>query len=131
MALYIWLTYQVRRWLLSKMFGKVMPLELSSFKGFHSFPSFFVSLLTDTHLIFGTLLCHAKIHIKCEFGLDSLISHEVMALGRRKISRIISFPACFSLSAYGYSFDIWYTVHCFAILSCRSSSSGYWLLSLR
>jgi hypothetical protein len=39
------------------------------------------SLLTDIHLIFGTLLCHTKIQIKFEFGFDPLIFHEVMALG--------------------------------------------------
>jgi hypothetical protein len=36
-----------------------------------------------------------------------LIVHEVMALGLRKILRIISFPHFF-LSAYRYLFDIWY-----------------------
>jgi hypothetical protein len=66
-------------------------------------------LLTVTHLIFGTLLCHTKIQIKFEFGSDPLIFHEVMAVGLRKISRIISFPD-FSLSAYRYSFNIWYIV---------------------
>jgi hypothetical protein len=52
-----------------------MPLEV-----FYSFPDFFFFLLTDIHLIFGTLLCHTKIQIKFEFGSDPLIFHEVMAL---------------------------------------------------
>jgi hypothetical protein len=64
---------------------RVMPL-----KGFYSFPDFF-SLLTDLHLIFGTLLCHTKIQIKFEFGSEPLIFYEVMALGLTKKSRIISF----------------------------------------
>jgi hypothetical protein len=58
-------------------------------------------------LIFGTLLCNAKIQIKFELGFDPLIFHEVMALALGKKSRIISFPDFF-LSAYRYSFDIWY-----------------------
>jgi hypothetical protein len=41
----------------------------------------------------------------CSF--DPLIFHEVMALGLRKILRIISFPHFF-VYAFGYSFDIWY-----------------------
>jgi hypothetical protein len=49
---------------------RVMPLE-----GFYSFPDIFFSLLTDIHLIFGTLLCHIKIQIKFEFGSDPLILH--------------------------------------------------------
>jgi hypothetical protein len=57
---------------------------------------FSLSLLTDIHLIFGTLLCHTKIQIKFEFGFDPLIFHEVMALGLRKKSRIISFMHFFS-----------------------------------
>jgi hypothetical protein len=81
------------------IFRRVMPLE-----GLYNFPDFFC-LLTDIHLmIFGTLLCHTKIQIKFEFGFDPLIFHEVMALGLRKNSRIISFTH-FVLS---YSFDIWY-----------------------
>jgi hypothetical protein len=43
-------------------------------------------LLTDIHLIFGTLLCHTNMQIKFEFGSDPLIFQEVMALGLRKIS---------------------------------------------
>jgi hypothetical protein len=66
-------------------------------KGFYSFPDFFFSLLTDIHLIFGTLLCHIKIQIKFEFGSDPFIFHKVMTLGLRKNSRIISFPDLFSL----------------------------------
>jgi hypothetical protein len=48
-------------------------------------------------LIFGTLLCHTKIQLKFEFGSGPLIFHDVMALGLRKKSRIISFPDFFSL----------------------------------
>jgi hypothetical protein len=79
-----------------------MPLERKI-----SFSRFFFSLLTDIHLIFGTLFCHTMIQIKFEFGFDPLIFPEVMALGLRKISQIISFPDFF-LSAYRYLFDIWY-----------------------
>jgi hypothetical protein len=61
------------------------------------FRTFFFSLLTDIHLIFGTLFCHTKIQIKFEFGSDLMIFHKVMALGLRKISRMISFPDFFSL----------------------------------
>jgi hypothetical protein len=43
-----------------------------------------------------------------------------MALGLSKISRITSFPDFFS---FCLQILIWYLVHCFAILSCRSSSS--------
>jgi hypothetical protein len=42
--------------------------------------------------------------IKFEFGFDPLIFLEVMALGLRKKSRIISFTHYF----FSYSFDIWY-----------------------
>jgi hypothetical protein len=52
-------------------------------------------LLTDIHLIFGTLLRHTKIQIRFEFGFDPLIFPEVMALGLRNISRIISFQDFF------------------------------------
>jgi hypothetical protein len=48
-------------------------------------------------LIFDTLLCNTKIQIKFEFGFDPLIFHEVMALGLRRKSRIISFPDFFPL----------------------------------
>jgi hypothetical protein len=73
----------------------------------YPFSGLFSFLITDIHLIFGTLLCHMKIQIKCEFGIDPLIFPEVMVLGLRKISQIISFPHFF-LSTYKYSFDIWY-----------------------
>jgi hypothetical protein len=46
--------------------------------------------------------------MKFEFGSDPLIFYEVMALGLRKKSRIISFPHCFFRSAYRHLFDIWY-----------------------
>jgi hypothetical protein len=66
-----------------------------------SFPEFFFSLLTDIHLIFGTLICHTEIQIKFEFGFDPLIFHEVMALGLRKNYELSVFRT-FSLSAYRY-----------------------------
>jgi hypothetical protein len=81
-----------------------MPLGILQFSGL------FFSLLTDIHLIFGTLLCHTNIQIKFEFGFDPLIFHEVMALGLGKKPRIISFKHFF----FSYSFDIWY-IQCFAI----------------
>jgi hypothetical protein len=56
---------------------------------------------SDIHLIFGTLLCHTKIQIKFEFGLDPSIFHGVMAVELRKISQILSFPhffcSCFQI----------------------------------
>jgi hypothetical protein len=58
--------------------------ELCPLRDFTVFRTFFLSLLTDIHLIFGTLLCHTKIQIKFEFGSDPLIFHEVMALGLGK-----------------------------------------------
>jgi hypothetical protein len=61
----------------------------------------------DIPLIFSTLLCHTKLQIMFAFGFDPLIFHEVMALGLRKISQIISFLHFF-LSASIYSFDIRY-----------------------
>ena len=64
--------------------------ELCPLRDFKVFRTFF-SPLTDIHLIFGTLLCHTKRQIKFEFGFDPLIFHEVMALGIRQKSRIISF----------------------------------------
>jgi hypothetical protein len=77
---------------------KLLPLDLEKNPDLLVFQTFVLSaLFTDTHLIFGTLLCHTKIQIKSEFGSDPLIFHEVMALGLRKKSRIISFPDFFSL----------------------------------
>jgi hypothetical protein len=61
-------------------------------------------LLTDIHLIFGTLLCHTNIQIKFEFGSDPLISHEVMALGLGEKNHELSVLSTF----FSYSFDIWY-----------------------
>jgi hypothetical protein len=61
----------------------------------------FFSLLTDIHLQFDTLLSNTKLQIRFESGFHSLIFHEVMALGLRKISRIISFQHFF-LSAHRY-----------------------------
>jgi hypothetical protein len=69
--------------------------EFCPLRDFTVFRTFF-SLLTDIHLIFGTLLCHTKIQIKFEFGFDPLIFHEVMALGLREKSRIINFTHFFS-----------------------------------
>jgi hypothetical protein len=57
--------------------------ELCPLRDFTVFRTFF-SLLTDYHLIFGTLLCHTKIQIKFEFSLNPLIFHEVMGFGLRK-----------------------------------------------
>jgi hypothetical protein len=58
-------------------------------------------MLSDIHLIFGTLLCHIKIQFKFELGFDPSIFHGVMAVGLRKISQILSFPhfflSCFHL----------------------------------
>jgi hypothetical protein len=39
----------------------------------YQFSALFFALLTDTHLIFGTLLCNTKIQIKIEFGFDPLV----------------------------------------------------------
>jgi hypothetical protein len=69
--------------------------ELCPLKDFTVLRTFF-SLLTDIHFIFGTLLCHTKIHIKFKFGFDPLIFHKLMALGLRKKSQIISFTHLFS-----------------------------------
>jgi hypothetical protein len=70
--------------------------ELCPLTDFTVFRTFF-ALLTDIHLISGTLLCHTWILIKFEFGSDPLIFHEVMALGLTKKSQIISFLHFFSL----------------------------------
>jgi hypothetical protein len=78
----------------------------------NQFSALFLFALSDIHLIFGILLCHTKIQIKFEFGFDPLIFHEVMALGLRKMSWIISFlyffHSCFQIF-------ICYLVYCFAI----------------
>jgi hypothetical protein len=63
--------------------------ELCPFRDFTVFRTLFFSLLTDIHLIFGTLLCNTKKQIKFEFGFDPLIFHEIMGIGLRKKSRII------------------------------------------
>jgi hypothetical protein len=60
---------------------ELCPLNLAILRDFTVFRTFVFSLLTDMHLIFGTLLCHAKIHIKFEFGFDSFIFTEVTSLG--------------------------------------------------
>jgi hypothetical protein len=77
-------------------------------------------MLSDIHLIFGTLLCHTKIQINFEFAFDPSIFHGVMALGLRKISRILSFPHFFRSC---FQIFIWYLVHCFAIPRYRSTLS--------
>jgi hypothetical protein len=74
-----------------------MALGLRKISRIISFPHFFFSLLKDIHLIFGTLLCHAKIQIKFEFCFDPLVFPEVMAIGLRKISRNYLFSTHFSL----------------------------------
>jgi hypothetical protein len=63
-----------------------MPLE-----GFYSFLDFFSTLLTDIHLIFGTLLCHTKIQVKFELGSDPLIFHEAMDLDLEKNQKLSVF----------------------------------------
>jgi hypothetical protein len=73
-----------------------MALGLSKKPQNISFPEFFFTLLTDIHLIFGTLLCNTKIQIKFEFGFDPLIFHKVMALGLRKKIPNCQFYALFS-----------------------------------
>jgi hypothetical protein len=60
------------------------------------FSGLFFSLLTDIHLVFGTLLCHTKIQIEFEFGSDPLIFLEVMALGLRKKITNYQFYTLFS-----------------------------------
>jgi hypothetical protein len=75
---------------------KLWLLDLEKKMNYQFFALFF-SRLTDIHLIFGTLLFQTKIQIKFEFIFDPLIFEEVMALGLRNISRIISFPDFFSL----------------------------------
>jgi hypothetical protein len=62
-------------------------------------------MLSDVHLIFGTLLCHTDIQIKFKFGFDPSIFDGVMALGLGKISQILSFPHFFSFMLSDYSFD--------------------------
>ena len=64
-------------------------------------------VLSDIHLIFSTLICLTKIQIKFKFGFDPLIFHEVMALGLRELTRIISFPHFFC-SCVHILFDILY-----------------------
>jgi hypothetical protein len=84
------------------------------------FRTFFLSAYRYSFDIWYIALPYTKVQIKFEFGFDPLIFHEVMALGLRKISWIISFPDFFSLCL---QILIWYLVHCFAIQSCRSSSN--------
>jgi hypothetical protein len=88
-----------------------------------SFPHLFFALLTDIHLIFGTLIYNTKIQIKFEFGFDPLIFHEVMALGLRKKITNYQFSALFSLCLPCLQIFIWYLVHRFAIPRYRLSLS--------
>jgi hypothetical protein len=116
MALYLWLTDQVRRWSLSTNFWTSYAPWTN-----YQFSRLFFSLCLQTFIwyyIIGTLLCHTKIQSKCEFVFDPLIFPKVMALGLRRISRIISFPDFFSLCLQIF---IWYLVQCFAIPIYRSS----------
>jgi hypothetical protein len=53
--------------------------------GLRKISTLFFSLLTDNHIIFGTLLCHTMLQIKFEFGFDPSDFHEVTAHERRKI----------------------------------------------
>jgi hypothetical protein len=76
---------------------ELCPLNLDILRNFTLFRAFFSSLLTDVHLIFGTLLCHTKKQIKIEFGFYPLIFPEDIAFGLRKIQQIIRFPQFCSL----------------------------------
>jgi hypothetical protein len=62
-------------------------------------------VLSDIHLIFGTLHCHTKIQIKFDFRFDPSNFHEVKALGLRKIHELSVFRTFF-VRAFRYSFDI-------------------------
>jgi hypothetical protein len=95
------------------IFHEVRALELRKISRIVSFPHFSF-VLSDVHLIFGTLLCPIKIQIKFKFSFDPLIFHEVMTLG------IVSFPP-FYRSCFQMFF--WYLAHCFAILRYRLSSN--------
>jgi hypothetical protein len=67
------------------IFHEVMALGLrKKYQELLVFRTFSLSAYRYIHLIFGTLFCHTKIQIKCEFGFDPLISHEAMTLGLRK-----------------------------------------------
>jgi hypothetical protein len=57
----------------------------------YQFSGLFLSLLTDIHLIFGTLFYHTKLQIKFKFGFYPFEFHEVMAHGLRKTLQIVSF----------------------------------------
>jgi hypothetical protein len=77
--------------------------ELCPLRDFTVFRTFF-SLLIDIHLICGTLLCHTKIQI--EFGIDFSRNLEKS----HELSVFRTFSLSLSLSAYRYSFNIWYIV---------------------
>jgi hypothetical protein len=51
-------------------FTKLWPLDLEITN--YQFSGLFLSLLTDIHLIFGTLFCHTKLQIKFKFGFLSI-----------------------------------------------------------
>jgi hypothetical protein len=65
-------------------------------------------ILKYLYNIYLVRLFHKKLHIKFEFGFDSSIFHEVVALGLRKILLIISCPRFSSLCLQIF---IWYLVH--------------------
>jgi hypothetical protein len=73
------------------IFHKVMALGLRKKSRIISFPDFFFSLLTNIHLIFGTLFFHTKLQIKFKFGFYPFDFHEVMAHGLGKTLQIVSF----------------------------------------
>jgi hypothetical protein len=77
------------------IFHEVMALGLKKKITNCYFSGLFFSLLTDIHLIFGTLLCHT---LRYRLSLSLVLIHWFfMALGLRKKSWIISFPDFFSL----------------------------------
>jgi hypothetical protein len=73
------------------IFSEVTALALRKISWIIRFQDFFFSLLTNIHLIFGSLLCHTKIQVEFEFHFDPLEFYEVMAHRLRKILRIVSF----------------------------------------
>jgi hypothetical protein len=68
----------------------LLPLDLEKYHELSVFWTFFLSTYRYS-FIFGTLLCHNKIQIKFEFGIDPLEFHEVMAHGLPLILQIVSF----------------------------------------
>jgi hypothetical protein len=80
-------------------------------------------MLTDVHLIYGTLLCHTKIQIKFQFGFDPLIFPKVIALGLRKILRIVGFLHICSQTYWLCLFV------CLLVYNHTSNFSAIWWLS--